>query len=162
MPINRGGEIINSLTILKDINDCKEECLKLIKNHAINAAANAINPIPGLDVSIDIGICLKMMADIRQEFGLDSSQEYILRKYDILIPLVDKVFSFTTKEGVIILLKEVSTKYFSKSAIKYVPFIGQIIAAISGYSLVILLGKAYINDCYELAKRYQQIKTIDL
>ncbi len=103
-----------------------------------------------------------MMADIRQEFGLDSSQEYILRKYDILIPLVDKVFSFTTKEGVIILLKEVSTKYFSKSAIKYVPFIGQIIAAISGYSLIILLGKAYINDCYELAKRYQQIKTIDL
>ena len=103
-----------------------------------------------------------MMADIRQRFGLDITQEYTLRKYDVLLPLVDKVFSFATKEGVIILLKEISTKYFSKSAIKYVPLIGQLLAAISGYSLILLLGKTYINDCYELARRYQQIKTIDL
>ena len=123
------------------------------------AAANAVNQIPGLDISIDIGLCQKMLAEIRSKFGLDLQKESSLRDYEVLIPLTDKVFWYLTKEGIIYLLKQVSTHYADSSFINYVPLLGQVLAAVSGYSLIMLLGEIYVDDCYELASKVLQIKS---
>ena len=119
--------------VVQDLDKVKDDCQSVLKKYALMGAANGINPIPGVDVGIDAGICLKLMMDIRSRFGLDSSMEAKLRKYEILLPLVKKVFDYATKEGVVILLKSVGKKYLGKNAAKYVPLIGQGIAAAAGY-----------------------------
>ena len=138
--------------VVQDLDKVKDDCQSVLKKYALMGAANGINPIPGVDVGIDAGICLKLMMDIRSRFGLDSSMEAKLRKYEILLPLVKKVFDYATKEGVVILLKSVVKKYLGKNAAKYVPLIGQVIAAAAGYGMMMYFGKAYIEDCYALSK----------
>ena len=118
----------------------------------VGGAANAINPIPGLDIGVDAGLCLRMMADMRARFGLSKDAASKLRHYDVLVPLVKKVFDFATKEGVMIVLKSFGKRYLGKTTAKYVPFIGQGIAAAAGYGMMRWFARQYIEDCYELAR----------
>ena len=136
----------------RTLEEIRSDCHGKVKTYAIAGAANAINPIPGLDIGVDAGICLKMMADVRQRFGLSQEAEERLRHYDIFVPFVKKVFDFATKEGVILILKGFGKRYLGKGAAKYVPFIGQGIAAAAGYSMMRWFAKKYIEDCYQLAR----------
>lgn len=131
----------------------REDCYSSVNRYAILGAANAINPIPGLDISVDAGLCLRMMADMRARFGLSKEAEEKLRHYDVLVPLVKKVFDFATKQGVMILLRSFGKRYLGKTTVKYVPFIGQGIAAAAGYGMMRWFARQYIEDCYELACR---------
>ena len=92
------------------------------------------------------------MADMRARFGLSKEAEHELRHYDVLVPLVKKVFDFATKEGVMILLKSFGKRYLGRSAAKYVPLIGQGIAAAAGYGMMRWFAHQYIEDCYALAR----------
>ncbi len=142
--------------LTKNLETIRAECESTLKKYALAGAANGINPIPGVDVGIDAGICLKLMLDIRQRFGLDERMEAKLRKYEILLPFVKKVFDYATKEGVMILLKSMGKKYLGKNASKYIPIIGQGISAAAGYGMMIYFGKSYIEDCYKLAEEMRK------
>lgn len=133
------------------LEEIRAVCHSKVRTYAIAGAANAINPIPGLDIGVDAGICLKMMADVRRRFGLSQEAEERLRHYDIFVPFVKKVFDFATKEGVMLLLKIFGKRYLGKSAAKYVPFVGQGIAAAAAYSMMRWFARKYIEDCYALA-----------
>ena len=74
----------------------------------------------------------------------------------LLLPLVKKVFDYATKEGVMFLLKSMGKRYLGKSAAKYVPLIGQGIAAAAGYGMMKYFGNAYIEDCYQLARKMRE------
>ncbi len=137
--------------IAKDLDTIRQECQAVVNKYALAGAANGINPIPGLDVGVDAGICLKLMADVRERFGLKEDTAWKLRQYEILLPLVKKVFDYATKEGVMFLLKSMG-----KSAAKYVPLIGQGIAAAAGYGMMKYFGKTYIEDCYQLAQTMRE------
>ena len=134
------------------LEEIREGCYENVKRYAVLGAANAINPIPGLDIGVDAGLCLRMMADMRARFGLSKEAEHELRHYDVLVPLVKKVFDFATKEGVMILLKSFGKRYLGRSAAKYVPLIGQGIAAAVGYGMMRWFAHQYIEDCYALAR----------
>lgn len=136
---------------IKTLEKIREDCYKSVKRYAVMGAANAINPIPGIDIGVDAGLCLRMMADMRSRFGLSKEAEGKLRRYDILVPLVKKVFDYATKEGVMILLKSFGKRYLGKATAKYVPFLGQGIAAAAGYGMMRWFARRYIDDCYELA-----------
>lgn len=140
------------MVYMETLEEIRKDCHKSVKRYAVLGAANAINPIPGLDVSVDAGLCLRMMADMRGRFGLSADAESKLRRYDIFVPLVKKVFDYATKEGVMLLLKGFSKRYLGKMAAKYVPFVGQGIAAAAGYGMMRWFAKRYIEDCYELAR----------
>ena len=134
------------------LEEIREGCYENVKRYAVLGAANAINPIPGLDIGVDAGLCLRMMADMRARFGLSKEAEHKLRHYDVLVPLVKKVFDFATKEGVMILLKSFGKRYLGRSAAKYVPLIGQGIAAAAGYGMMRWFAHQYIEDSYALAR----------
>lgn len=137
---------------METLEEIREGCHKSVKRYAVLGAANAVNPIPGLDIGVDAGLCLRMMADMRARFGLSKEAESKLRHYDVLVPLVKKVFDFATKEGVMIVLKSFGKRYLGKMTAKYVPFIGQGIAAAAGYGMMRWFARQYIEDCYELAR----------
>ena len=156
---DREGYAMSNHALTKDLDTIRGDCESVLKKYALLGAANGINPIPGLDVGIDAGVCLKLMLDIRQRFGLNECAESKLRQYEVLLPLVKKVFDYATKEGVAILLKSMGKKYLGKNAAKYVPIIGQGIAAAAGYALMMYFGKSYIEDCYRLS---QNMKKYDI
>lgn len=137
---------------IETLEEIREGCYRNVKRYAVLGAANAVNPIPGIDIGVDAGLCLRMMADMRERFGLSKEAESKLRRYDILVPLVKKVFDFATKKGVMIVLKSFGKRYLGKSTAKYVPFIGQGIAAAAGYGMMRWFARQYIDDCYELAR----------
>ena len=137
---------------IKDLDDKKEAILSDIDNYALLGAVNALNPVPGVDISVDVGIILKMFADIRETFGITNETIAILAKYNIILPVANKVFNYVTKEGVSLLIKEVSSQYVGKKFTKYIPIVGQAAAAAAGFAMILNLGKSYVEDCYNIAR----------
>ena len=141
--------------VKSELDQIKSECRKKVSNYALMSGVNGINPIPGVDMGIDAGIYLKMMAEVRSSFGLDDAIEAKLNRYEMFLPLLKKVFDYATKEGLTILIKSMGKKYLGKSVAKYVPIIGQGVAAAASYGMFKYIGNAYVDDCYELAKKIE-------
>ena len=139
---------------IKDLDRKRAKCLDDIDVYAWSVAANALNPIPGVDVSFDLAAFYKMAQEIRESFGLD---ETVIEKYmTVLGPvgkkLGDKVLAYLTKEGILWVLKQVAGQYTKKQFAKYIPFVGQAVAACAGFAMTKKLGEYYIDTCYEFAK----------
>lgn len=141
--------------VKNELEQIKSECRKKVSNYALLSGVNGVNPIPGVDMGIDAGIYLKMMAEVRSAFGLDDAIEEKLNRYEMFLPLLKKVFDYATKEGLTILIKSMGKKYLGKSVAKYVPIIGQGVAAAASYGMFKYIGNAYVDDCYELAQKIE-------
>ena len=46
-----------------ELEERKERCQEKIIRYAAAGAVNGLNPLPGINVGIDAGICLKMMSE---------------------------------------------------------------------------------------------------
>lgn len=139
---------------IEDLDRKKAKCLENIDLYAWSVAANALNPIPGLDVSIDLTAFCKMAKDIRETFGLDKTiiEEYMTIFGPICKKVADNVLIYMTKEGISVLIKREAGKYVTKELGKYIPFVGQAVAACAGFAMTEVLGEKYIDNCYKLAK----------
>lgn len=131
----------------------REACEEVVMIRAGLSAANALNPIPGVDISVDLGILLEMFAEIRSAFGLSEAtlkaKSYLLTK----LALVTKNILYgASKEGVLILLKRFAGRQALKEASKWFPLIGTIIAATAGFALTSSAGSSYLEDCYVAAQ----------
>jgi hypothetical protein len=69
-----------------------------------------------------------------------------------MIPIANRVIEYATKEGVIAILKKYATKLAVKSTAKYVPFVGQAIAASAAFAMTMGAGMSYLNDVHTLAE----------
>lgn len=138
-------------TTKKDLEEKKTICLKKVDNYALLGAANAINPVLGVDIAIDLKIYFEMLGDIRKIYGIDDSLKEELKKYEIFAPMGQRVFDYATKEGVTFLIKKFSAQFSEKELAKYIPFVGQAVAACAGYGMMEIVGKEYVDDCFELA-----------
>lgn len=129
----------------------KLECKKIVTKYAGLSAANGINPIPGVDVGVDIGIILDLFKKIRNSYGLTDTN--INNLGPAFLPIANRILNFATKEGILLLLKKFSTSIATKQVTKYIPFVGQAIAASVGFAITLQVGKSYLNDCHELAEK---------
>lgn len=135
---------------MKHLQRKKEESQKLVYRYAAVAAANGLNPLPGVDISVDIGIMLKLFNELRESYGIKDQQ--ILNLGPALVPIANRVIEYATKEGVILILKKYATKVAVKSTAKYVPFVGQAIAASAAFAMTMGAGMSYLNDVHSLAE----------
>ncbi len=110
------------------------------------AAVNGINPIVGVDVAVDLGIYFKMFGAIRNRYGIDHGD---LKLY--ALPIAKKLLELVTKEGLMILLKNVAGKATARTVLKYIPFAGQAAAAALSYKMAEYAGETYEEDCYAFA-----------
>lgn len=137
---------------LKALERKKIVCEKEITIKAALSAANALNPIPGSDVAVDIGILYTLFSNIRENYGLSEEtmqKEEMLKNFG---PMMNTVLKFGTKEGILLLLKQFAGKELLKGMTKYIPFIGTAIAGTVGFGIVKLAGDNYLEDCHNLAK----------
>lgn len=118
------------------------------------AAANGLNPVPGADVAVDFGILLKLFKEIREDFGLDDEALSDLKHSSMptIVTLANNAIEYATKEGLLILFKKAAGKRTVKEFSKYVPFVGQVIAASIGFAITFKVGNSYLDDSYKLAE----------
>lgn len=139
-------------TTMDDLAYKKQHAMKAVHTYAWLGAANAVNPVPGLDVTLDVGIFGKLLSDIRRVFGITDDMAETLKRYKVLAPVGQRVFSYVTREGIVMMVKRLAGKFAGKEAAKYVPFVGQAAAAATGYLMIQKIGEEYVNDCHTLAE----------
>ena len=140
-----------SITSLEKLDEIKKDCESTIRNYSMASAATSVLPIPGVDIAADLTIIYKMFSVIKENYSLDMVNPSTLENYGALAPLARSVFNLVTKEGIMKLVTQYAPKYIGKKyAAKYVPLIGQGVAAVAGYKLASFLGKKYSDDCYKL------------
>ena len=118
------------------------------------SVANAFNPVPGVDLAVDLGTLLSLLHSIRADFGLDDDEALKLKANVIPVvqPLVDKLVKWSTREGLFLLLKQFAKRQTVRQIAKYIPFVGQAVAAIVGYGITVSVGDSFLETCHEAAK----------
>jgi predicted GTPase len=137
---------------------------EVVWRYSLIAAANGLNPIPGLDISVDLGLLTAMATQIIGAYGLRDDQiNYSMRgKLEagaiIAIRQIAKpVAEFLAKEAIMIFLKELGATITAKSIVKWVPFVGQAVAASLGYKLTSYFGSQLIDDCEKAAREVAEV-----
>ena len=139
----------------KFLQEKRSACEKYVSYAAAASAANGINPILGVDIAVDVSILLKLFSQIRDDYGLNGNLLDSLKGSSIpaVARLANNVIGYAVKEGIMLLLKRFAGQEAIKSVAKYIPFVGQAIAAGLGYAITSNVGNSYLNDCHELAEQ---------
>jgi len=124
------------------------------------AAANGINPIPGLDIAADIAILNHLAKEIQELYGLGEDNLIMLNKRintsskagAIKTGIAAFTSKFIIKEGIVLLLKRLASRIATKEIVKYIPFIGQAAAAGIGYKLTRSFGEDLLEDANNIAQ----------
>ncbi|MCS0581008.1 GTP-binding DUF697 domain-containing protein [Massilia pinisoli] len=139
---------------LKFLQQKREAAEKYVTIAAGASAANGLNPIPGADIAVDLSVLMKLFVELRECFGL--SDKILNSLKESAIPTVsavaNNVIRYAAKEGILLLLKQFIGRQAIKSVAKFVPFIGQAVAASAGFTITYAVGSSYLNDCHELAE----------
>jgi uncharacterized protein (DUF697 family) len=135
---------------------------KLLNRRALTAAAASAVPVPGLDWAVDAALLSKLIPEINAQFGLTPGQIDQLdpRKRDKVQKAVTMVGSvligkFITRDLVIVAAKTIGVRLSAKTAAKFVPFAGQAVSALIGYTAIRYFGEEHIKDCVRVAKEVQ-------
>lgn len=142
------------------LQEKRAACKNYVGLASAAAAVNGINPVPGADFAVDLSIIMSLFKEIRDAYGLSDSFLTSLKKSSIPIVgrLANNVVQYAAKEGVLMLLKNFAGRQVVKSAAKYVPIIGQAIAAMVGFGITFAAGSSYHDDCYQLAEEIMNNK----
>lgn len=129
---------------------------EIVSIYAALAAANGLNPIPGLDISLDLGLLIKMGREVTETYGLDDEsieQSGRVGKADnariaaIKQKVAQVVGRYVAREGVLKLLARFAGQTAAKSFSRWVPFVGPLISAGIGYKMTLSYGEDLIDSC---------------
>lgn len=156
-----------AITSRKTINKKRELADDLVQKYAWAAAANGINPIIGVDVAVDLGIIAKMSDTISKLFGLTKENlEYFesLNNKNLKVTIAKAsqyLVKFVGKEAIMVLLKRAGAAVGTKTVSKYIPFIGQVVAAGIGFWMTKSVGDDMVNNAESVAiELYDNISKI--
>lgn len=140
---------------LKFLEQKREAAEKYVTIAAGASAANGLNPIPGADIAVDLTVLMKLFTELRECFGLSDKVLNSLKESAIptVSTVANNVIRYAAKEGILLLFKQFLGRQAMKTVVKYVPFIGQAIAASAGFGITYAVGSSYLNDCYVLAEK---------
>lgn len=145
---------------IEELNALRDECKSMVTTRAGLSAGAAVVPIPGADIGADVTLLLEMIPTINRKFGLTPEQ------IDQLDPQIKKILlvsitsigseligKMVTKQLVMQVLKRVGIRVATKSIAKFIPFLGQALAASISFGVMRMVGNSHVDDCYEVAKK---------
>lgn len=138
---------------VKSLNGKRAACERLVTIAAGVSAANGLNPIPGVDIAVDLGVLTTLFSEIRDNYGLTEKRLSALQALPAAKGLADQVLKYATREGLLLLLKQFAGRQTVKEVSKYIPFVGQAVAATLGFTITNMAGNSYLDDCHQLAKQ---------
>lgn len=138
----------------------REAAEKIVGIHAGLAAANALNPIPGLDIGVDLGILTTMSRYVISTYGFSKEQvDALTRQANVratvvkgIRELADRFAPYVTERFVLMALRGMGMDVLVKNSSKWVPFVGTLISAGLGYKLTYGFGEKLIDDCEAAAR----------
>ncbi|MGQ1477029.1 GTPase [Acinetobacter baumannii] len=158
--IKKGKFISESAAYSEDaIRAKKSTIIEIAKRYAYLSAANGINPVLGLNLSIDITLLVKLTNTILRSYGLMNSSiaDYIKKseengKLHGTIQGISKwLAQYATEAGIRQILPKLALSQVSKTSSSWVPLIGQAIAAGIGYKMTSYYAEKLINESEEKA-----------
>lgn len=121
------------------------------------SAANGFNPIPGADVAIDLSTLAGLLVRIRGHYGLtDKRLERYLQVAPAAKMVVDKLLQYATREGLLRLLRRYASQTMQRQVSKYIPFVGQTVAALVGFGVTHQVGFEFLDTCHRLAREVME------
>jgi small GTP-binding protein len=121
------------------------------------SAANGFNPIPGADIAIDLSTLAGLLMRVRGHYGLSDAR---LERYLQIAPaaklVVDKLLQYATREGLLHLLRRFASQQLQRQFAKYIPFVGQTVAALVGYGVTLQIGFEFLDTCHRLAREMME------
>lgn len=141
-----------------ELDAIRDECKSMVTKRAGLSGAAAIMPIPGADIGADITLLLEMIAKINGKFGLSPEQIDALdpktREF-ILIAVTSlgnqMIGKTITQQLVMQVLKRMGIRVTTKSIAKFVPILGQAVAASISFGAMKWIGNSHVDDCYQIA-----------
>jgi predicted GTPase len=142
---------------------------RIVGVYAGLAAANALNPIPGLDVSVDLGILGVMARYVIGTYGFAPDQvKAIENNAQIragvlkgLQEVAERFAPYLTQRFILIALERMGMEALVKNSSKWVPFVGTMVSAGLGYKLTYHFGEQLIDDCESAARQMIEAATAD-
>lgn len=113
---------------------------KIVSWSAVLSAANGLNPVPLLNISVDAGVLLHMCQQINQVYGLTEAQLQFAQsrqphlsstpEFEALKQNIAKwIARYTLTDGVVVALKNISSSASIKNLSAFLPMVGQLFAA---------------------------------
>ncbi len=124
--------------------------------HAIMAAANGMNPIPGLDISVDLSILVAMVNKIKAIYHIHdqpSVDATSLRNKALAGRAATLAAKYGTPIAVEGVMRQFAKREAGKTVAKWFPVVGQIVAGSLGYLLTYRLGIQVLEDYHLLAQQ---------
>ncbi|MBF7729751.1 hypothetical protein [Pseudomonas sp. N040] len=147
---------------LDQLNAIRDECKAMVTRRAGLSAGAAVLPIPGVDIGADVSLLLEMIPAINQKFGLTPEQieQLPLQLKKITVVAVTSVGSemvgkLVTKHVLIQVLKKVGVRVTTKAFVKFIPILGQAVAASISFGAMKMVGNAHVEDCYTVVRNTQ-------
>lgn len=144
------------------IEEAVRRSRKLLNRRALVGAAASAVPVPGLDWAVDAALLSRLIPAINAQFGLtphqlDALPAHKREQVQKALAMVGSVVvgKFITRDLVIRMAQKVGVRFTTKQAAKYVPFAGQAVAAVMGYTALRYLGEEHIKDCVRVAREAQ-------
>jgi predicted GTPase len=157
--IKRVRFIAQAAVLGKETLEAKQQAAaKIVSYYAIAAAANGINPIPGIDIAVDVGILITMSKSIVSCYGLMEDQvEWAAAGRANIVAMGRKLatqFSeYFIRDAMLKILGRLAAQEGAKTIAKWIPIIGQLIAAGIGYKIAIGFGNRLVDECHEAAMK---------
>jgi small GTP-binding protein len=133
---------------------------KIVGIHAGLAAANSLNPVPGLDVGVDLGLLTTMARYVISTYGFSPAQVEALKTQANMRAAVvkgvheiaDRFAPYLTERFLLMSLRKMGMDVLVANSSKWVPFVGTLISAGLGYKLTYAFGEKLISECEAAAK----------
>lgn len=145
---------------LEELDTLRDECKAMVTKRAGLSAGAAVLPIPGLDLGADIALLVELLPAINQKFGLGAEQVRGLDPKLQGIVLVaatslgnNLIGKLVTRQLVMQALKSIGVRVTTRTAARFVPILGQALAASISFGAMKLLGNAHVEDCYKVARQ---------
>ncbi|RYY79210.1 MAG: ATP-binding cassette domain-containing protein [Moraxellaceae bacterium] len=137
---------------------------KIVSWSAVLSAANGLNPVPLLNISVDAGVLLNMCQQINQVYGLTEAQLQFAQsrqphlsstpEFEALKQNIAKwIARYTLTDGVLLALKNIGSSASLKNLSAFLPVVGQLFAAGLGYKLTLVFGEQYVSEAEEMARQ---------
>jgi len=144
---------------LVELDQTVLECKRMVNKRALLSAGAAVVPIPGLDITADVGLLLQLLPDINRKFGIAPAQveEYDAQTKMMIFNLVSRMGTelagrSITKRIVLQVLKKLGVKVTAKQAARYVPIIGSMISGGLSFTMMKMICNRHIRECYDLVE----------
>lgn len=143
---------------VKEIEDTRERCRRLVRRRAVISAGVSAVPIPGVDVLSDLSLFKKLVDEVNAAFGLTEQQidqmqpNHKLIAYKVAVGVGGvMVGRMVTRELLMFVFKRMGMRIVAKTAGKFVPIAGQMASAAIGFAMFRKLGYEHVEACAKVA-----------